>query len=151
MADQTSLPRGIGGGLTFRIVGMAQVLAKLTLYETRLIDAMKDGMREWAAEIQKEMRQHAKWSDRTGHARLALVAYLAPDDAPGDRPSFATAPDPDIDLGKDEYSVVVAGLMAYNQWLETRWSGRYAVIWPTVEANSSEFMRILWDHGKRAT
>ena len=59
------------------------------------------------------MRTNAKWTDRTGNARNGLQA--AHDKIP-----------------MVEHVLVMYHTMPYGYWLEIRWSGRYAVIGPSM-------------------
>lgn len=58
-------------------------------------------------------RTNAPWTDRTGNARQGLFAQH---DA---EPMVV-------------HRLVVYGTMPYTYWLEVRWSGRYAIIGPTL-------------------
>jgi diacylglycerol kinase len=58
-------------------------------------------------------RANAPWTDRTGNARNGL---------------FAThEPEPMV-----RHSLIIYHTMPYGVWLEVRWSGRYAIIGPTM-------------------
>lgn len=59
------------------------------------------------------MKTNAKWTDRTGNARQTLGAYGV--------------------HSKDSSEIHLHGGMPYQVWLETRWGGRYAIIWPAVK------------------
>jgi len=66
----------------------------------------------WAVKASSEMRQNAKWTDRTGNARNGLQA---------------------IGAGVDgRFILNFVHTMDYGVWLEIRWSGRYAIIGPTM-------------------
>lgn len=58
-------------------------------------------------------RTNARWTDRTGNARAGLFAEH---DA---EPMVV-------------HRLTVYGTMPYTYWLEVRWSGRYAIIGPTL-------------------
>lgn len=58
-------------------------------------------------------RQNAPWTDRTGNARAGLFAKHQ------NKPL-------------QEHSLTVYHTMPYGYWLELRWSGRYAIIGPTL-------------------
>jgi hypothetical protein len=128
--------------------GLPLVLARLGVWQRSLEGAMADGMREWAALVEREMQQNARWQNRTGHARAALRAYLMGDDPR--KPEFATEDPPAVNAGKD-LVVIVTGLMYYNIFLELKDSGRFAIMWPTVVQNNATFMKILVAHGQRVT
>ena len=129
--------------------GLPQVFARLQVWQNNLMAAMQSGMREWAELVEREMKANARWQDRTTHARQALRAYLSGDDPR--RPDFATADAPAISVGGKDLVVIVTGFMHYNQFLELKDSGRFAIMWPTVVENNSSFMKILVAHGRRVT
>jgi hypothetical protein len=66
------------------------------------------------------MKQNASWEDQTGNARNGLTAkpFITP-----------------TNVGIDLFHTVPYGI-----WLETRWSGKYAVIVPTINAKSGEVL-----------
>ena len=58
-------------------------------------------------------RANAPWTDRTGNARAGLSAkHVA---------------EPMV-----KHTLVIYHTMPYGYWLEVRWSGRYAIIGPTM-------------------
>jgi hypothetical protein len=66
-------------------------------------------------------RSNAPWTDRTSNARNGLFAK-----AERDRPY---------------YRIIVAHSVPYGIWLEVRFSGRYAIIRPTVDHEGPELMK----------
>lgn len=73
-----------------------------------------------ARDLESYMRQNAPWQDQTGNARNGLSA----------RP-FQTLTNVGIDLFHT---------VPYGIWLETRFSGNYAIIVPTINAKAPEVM-----------
>lgn len=69
-------------------------------------------------------KRNAPWTDRTSNARNGL---------------FANA----VIEPKKRYAIVLAHSVPYGIWLEVRFSGRYAVILPTVNRKSSAVMRTV--------
>jgi hypothetical protein len=59
------------------------------------------------------MRTNAPWTDRTGNARASLAA------------EHEATP-------MVEHTMTLYGSMPYSIWLEVRWSGKYAIIGPTM-------------------
>jgi len=59
-------------------------------------------------------KTNAPWTDRTGNARAGLHA------------------DTIVGPGATSFELVVAGSVFYQIFLETRFSGKYAIIMPTV-------------------
>jgi hypothetical protein len=62
-------------------------------------------------EATAHMKNYAPWTDRTGNARSGLHAQEH--------------------FGPNVAELVLAHSVSYGIWLETRWNGRYAVLWPT--------------------
>jgi hypothetical protein len=67
--------------------------------------------------VQTYMRENASWTDRTGAARQGLFANR---------------------FGTD---IVVFHTVPYGIWLEVRWSGKYAIIVPTIKNEGRRIMR----------
>jgi hypothetical protein len=76
-----------------------------------------------ATRAQSYARSNARWTDRTGNARNGLFAK-AERDAP-------------------KYRIVIGGSVPYQVWLEVRFSGRYAILRPTVDHEAPELMRTV--------
>lgn len=67
------------------------------------------------------MRENAPWHDRTGNARGGLRAQHVP--------------------GKSSHSLILFHTMPYGIFLEVRWSGRYAIIAPSVKQLGPDLMK----------
>lgn len=74
-----------------------------------------------APDVENYMKMNAPWQDQTGNARNGLFA----------RP-YREGDEVGIDLGHS---------VDYGIWLEVRWSGRYAIINPTIDAMGPIVMR----------
>lgn len=81
---------------------------------------LEDHAQEWQARLTEYMQANAPWEDRTGDARDELETEL-------DRSGLA-------------WSFILHHTVEYGLWLEVRWSGRYAIIVPTIEALGPELM-----------
>jgi len=130
---------------------LAAAFTRMNIWMGLIRGAMQNGMREWAEIVERDMQDMAEhtWKQNTGHARGALRSYLYGDDPR--IPEYADEPAPTIALAKDEYLVVSTGFMHYNKWLEVRWGGKFAVIWPTVTANTETYLALLVKYGSRVT
>jgi hypothetical protein len=91
----------------------------------RMMSALTALFNYEARDIEAYMRSNAPWTDQTGNARNGLSA----------RP-FATA----TNIGIDVFHTVPYGI-----YLETRWSGRYAVIVPTINVKAPEVLAAAKD------
>lgn len=67
----------------------------------------------YEAEAETYMRTNARWHDNTGNARAGLMAQH--DSEPMVR-----------------HQLTLYHTMPYGYWLEVRWSGRYAIIGPSM-------------------
>lgn len=92
------------------------------------VDLAFDVMAPRAASM---MRQNAPWTDRTGNARNGLKA-----DHNG-QPMV-------------KHELVLYHSMPYGLWLEVRWSGRYAIIGPTLVEVSPQLATLVAEAVKRA-
>ena len=72
--------------------------------------------------IEKDAKQRAPWTDRTGQARLRLSAYVT-----------------EINPGVCE--ITLAHGVDYGIYLELAHEKRYATIMPSIERNSSKIMK----------
>lgn len=74
-----------------------------------------------APDVENYMKDNAPWHDITGNARNGLTAR-----------AFQEGTDVGIDL---------AHSVSYGIYLEARWSGRFAIIQPTIDAMGPVVMR----------
>lgn len=68
------------------------------------------------------MRTNAPWTDRTGNARAGLRAQHVAN--------------PMV-----RHELILYHTMPYGIWLEVRWSGRYAIIAPTIQEIGPDVMQ----------
>lgn len=74
----------------------------------------------WSPRVESYMKLNAPWTDQTGNARNGLAARPYRD--------------------KNEIGIILFHQVDYGVYLETRWSGRYAIINPTIEYMSPRIM-----------
>ena len=77
-------------------------------------------MRYYEPQVENYAKQNAPWTDQTTNARNGLAARSGKE--------------------KDAHYIVLAHQVPYGIWLEVRWSGRYAVILPTIEVFGPKVM-----------
>lgn len=77
-------------------------------------------MSYFAPRVESYARSNASWRDRTGNARSGLHASAS-------------------HLGSS-HAIELSHSVPYGIWLEVRWSGRYAIINPTIENQGRELM-----------
>lgn len=103
---------------------------------TKRLDAMPVALDQmiWAVlnyeapNVQGYAQSNAPWQDQTGNARQGLKA----------RPERSGSI-----LTGAEYSIELFHTMPYGIYLETRWSGKYAIIKPTIIKMGPRVMRTL--------
>lgn len=103
--------------IIFRDKGLGRNLKR---GEKKVLDAAWIVANQMAPQVENYAKIHAPWTDQTGNARAGLAA----------RPYRE---------GK-EVGILVYHQVPYGIWLEVRWSGRYAIINPTIEAMAPEVM-----------
>lgn len=96
---------------------------KVLEFEARVRGAMVAGAKFIEPQAEAHMKTHAPWTDQTGNARNGLKAQTI--------------------VEADSVSIVLFHQVPYGPYLELRWSGRYAVIMPTVEAFAPELVRTI--------
>lgn len=84
----------------------------LAQFDGDLMDIVFNVFQYWRTRAVSDMRTNAKWTDQTGNARNGLNATIY------DTENY-------IDL-------VLYHQVPYGIFLEVRWSGRYAIIGPTL-------------------
>lgn len=110
---------------------MAVVITRDTLtptlesYNDEVMDAIRAVLEYWGARAVTEMRSNASWTDRTSNARNGLASQVY--------------------LGGESASLVLFHTMNYGIWLEVRWSGRYAIIGPTLNEVGPKVLEMARD------
>jgi hypothetical protein len=89
-----------------------QVRANLEDLMPQIKDAVFQLFTYWSQRGSSQMRSNARWTDRTGNARQGLSGAVFESD--------------------EEIALVFFHRVNYGIWLEVRWSGRYAIIGPTM-------------------
>ena len=101
-------------------VDMKPILVANALLAPKILSAVYALFQFESRDLESYMRQNAPWQDQTGNARNGLSA----------RP-FQEGTNVGIDLFHT---------VPYGIWLETRFSGAYAIIVPTINAKSPEVL-----------
>lgn len=93
--------------------GRDEVLRNMDAYEQKIVRSAEEIAKYFAPQMETHAKANAPWTDRTGNARQSLYGWW---DKQGKKVIVF------ISHGRD-----------YGLWLEIRNSGRYAILWPTVE------------------
>lgn len=96
---------------------------QLKTFNARMDRAIFAAMKFHATRATAYARSNAPWTDRTSNARNGL---------------FATA-----SREHPVYRITLAHSVPYGIWLEVRWSGRYAIIRPTIDRTGPEVMATI--------
>lgn len=83
-------------------------------------------LQNWAGQLEGYARQHAPWTDRTGHARQGLHGG--------------------VDIRGDQQILYLSHGVEYGIWLELAHGGNYAVVRPTVDAHLSRIRQTVLDY-----
>lgn len=97
--------------------------ANLRKYERDLDRAIRFAMDYHAADGQARMKMNAPWTDRTGAARTGLFTV--------------------VEHGGNTYRIIFSHSVNYGIWLEVKFSGRDAIIMPTVLDVGIDLMKNL--------
>lgn len=111
------------GDFSFEL-DMAPLLKNLVVLDERTDRGIAGVVEYWDSRIEGHMKVAAPWTDRTGNARSGLFAKAGHE--PGQRHW--------IDLGHR---------VPYGIWLEIRWAGRYAIVFPTLLLYGPKIMQTL--------
>ncbi len=85
-------------------------------YTDKVYEAIRAVAEYFAPVLESYAKENASWIDRTGNARQTLHAFTE-------------------DLSREAVALYLAHGMDYGKFLELRFSGRYAIILPTLEAH----------------
>lgn len=108
---------------------------KMTWKDTSLLDGLEHGdertsqavmavLEREAPIVENYMKQNAPWTDRTGNARQGLRAQA-------------------YDQGGGQKGIVLYGQVPYQIFLEVKFSGKYAIIVPTIQVMGPQVMQAL--------
>lgn len=81
-------------------------------------------VQQHAPRVETAAKRGAKWRDRTGNARNGLRGI------------------PESQKG-GPYKIILAHGVPYGIWLEVRFSGKYAIINPTISTEGHDVMRTV--------
>ena len=94
-------------------------------YAALVQKAVVDVANYFAPVLEAYAKDNAEWTDQTGNARQSLNAGVIEE------------------LSRDMVIIYLQHGVNYGGFLETRWSGRYAIIWPTIEQHLEQVREML--------
>lgn len=92
-------------------------------FPVKLDRAITSAVEYTASRGESAMRSNAPWNDQTGAARSGLHTST--------------------EHSRTRHTIIFAHSVPYGIWLEVRWSGRYAIIMPSVQDGGRELMQLL--------
>lgn len=104
---------------SFHWEGQQGLITNLGLYGEQVKRIPHMVLEYYQPVLETYMKENAVWTDRTGNARQSLYTQLE-------------------DLAQDVAILYLAHGMEYGLWLEVRWAGKFAIIWPTIAAHLDE-------------
>jgi hypothetical protein len=104
------------------VITQNSLLPNLEDIDDRAVRAIRLILDYWTARAVSQMRANARWTDRTTNARNGLSAIRNNE--------------------SDGGSLVLFHVVPYGIWLEVRWSGRYAIIGPTMNDIAPQVHRL---------
>lgn len=104
--------------------GDENILRRMKEYERRVLHAIKQVARYWQGVFESYAKQNAPWMDRTANARQSLHAWIE-------------------ELSGDVVRLFLSHGVVYGKYLETKYSGRYAIIWPTIKRHLPKIRQML--------
>lgn len=87
--------------------------------------AMLVGANAIAPQAEAHMKNNATWIDRTGNARNGLKTQ--------------------VEVRRNNVVIYLFHQVPYGVYLETRWSGKYAIINPTIEIFAPKYIELVAD------
>lgn len=103
-------------------VTAAQLIDNLDDFDENAIKAIQFTLDYWATRAMSQMKSEARWTDRTSAARNGLMAQRF--------------------NAEDGASLVLWHSVPYGIWLEVRWSGKYAIVGPTLNDIAPKVLRM---------
>lgn len=111
-------------GTTIRWTGDVQVKNNMALYAEKVKFAVKQISLWLAGELESTAKRDHKWVDRTGNATQSLRAWSE-------------------DIAEGVVRTWLAHGVHYGIFLEVKYSGKYSVIWPTIQSYLPTVERML--------
>lgn len=100
-----------------------ELIANLRSFDSRVNRAIAAAMKFHATRARAYARTNAPWTDRTSNARNGLFAKAQ--------------------SSGGSHRIIVGHTVPYGVWLEVRWSGRYAIIRPTIDQEGPQVMQTV--------
>lgn len=103
---------------------IADMLTRMSEHAQNILAAVQAIADYFAPVLEADAKENAPWTDQTGNARQSLHAFTK-------------------GLGEEAVELYLAHGMDYGKYLELRWQGKYAIIWPTLEQHIPAVEKML--------
>lgn len=103
---------------------MAPLFKGLKVLDQRTDNGIAGVMEYWDSRIESYMKTGAPWTDRTGNARSGLFAKAG------------------HERGKRHW-IDLGHRVPYGIWLEIRWSGKFAIVFPSLVRFGPKIMQTM--------
>lgn len=111
--------------MTMNWVGDQNVLRNMDAYADKVYQVQRQIAHYWAGVMEAYAKENAPWTDQTANARQALHAFV------------------EESTSNESISIFLSHGVDYGLWLEVRWAGEYAILWPTIEEHIPQIRRML--------
>ncbi|MEL7435893.1 MAG: hypothetical protein AAFN11_18245 [Chloroflexota bacterium] len=112
--------------MSARFEGLNEIMQRITRYEQRIKQIVRQIAQFWQAKLEAYAKTNAPWTDQTANARQSLHAFIE-------------------ELSGDTVRLYLSHGMDYGIYLETKYAGQYAIIWPTIQQHLEPIRRMLQD------
>lgn len=110
--------------MSIQWTGLDQMNRNLDDLPNKVMKATMEIALFYAAVMERYAKQNATWTDRTAIARQSLFAFAE-------------------QVGQETVELYLAHGVDYGIFLEVRWAGRFAIIWPTIELHLPEINKMM--------
>ena len=119
-----------------------QMIRRMGDYADKVIWAVEQVALYFAPILESRAKEQGPWTDRTGNLRQALAGYV--DDNPPPTPNNVDAVQyVSGKVAEDIVTIYLSHGLSYGLAIETKWAGRYSVIWPVIQEAMPEIERML--------
>ena len=101
-----------------------RMIEALDRYERAVIEAVKQVAQYITPILEGYAKTNARWNDQTGNARQSLHAFFE-------------------ERAQDIVDIYLSHGVFYGVYLETRWAGKYQILWDTISAHLEPIREML--------
>lgn len=104
--------------------GVDDMIRRMQEYANKVQFALVQVANYWKAVFEAYAKENASWTDRTGNARQTLHGWVN-------------------ELSNDTVELYLSHGVDYGLFLETKYAGKYSIVWPTIEAHLEAVRKML--------